>query len=460
MRVPIGVDMVSKTMDDLVSLCKRRGFIFQSNEIYGGLQGLYDYGPLGVELKNNLKQAWWKSIIYERDDVEGLDASILTGKEVLKHSGHEDTFSDPLVDCKKCKNRFRADQLDNGSCPECGSKELTEPRPFNLMFKTSVGPVDDGSNYAYLRPETAQQIFTNFKNVLDSTNKSIPFGVAQIGKAFRNEVTPGKFIFRVREFEQMELEFFVEPGQDEEWHKYWVESRYNWWIEQGINKDRIQKLEVEKSDLSHYSKATVDIMYDFPHGLEELEGIANRTDFDLGSHTKNQDEFGISASVMENKKSTTKLGVQNLETKKWFIPYVIEPSAGVDRGVLALLNEAYREEIVNEKNTRIVLGLKPHLSPIKAAVIPLKRNNEELVNIAKEIKNNLQRLGLGRVILENSGNIGKSYRRHDEIGTPICITVDFETLENKTVTIRDRDTMEQKRLNPQELNEFYEKIFD
>ena len=460
MRVPIGVDMVSKTMDDLVSLCKRRGFIFQSNEIYGGLQGLYDYGPLGVELKNNLKQAWWKSIIYERDDVEGLDASILTGKEVLKHSGHEDTFSDPLVDCKKCKNRFRADQLDNGSCPECGSSELTEPRPFNLMFKTSVGPVDDGSNYAYLRPETAQQIFTNFKNVLDSTNKSIPFGVAQIGKAFRNEVTPGKFIFRVREFEQMELEFFVEPGQDEEWHKYWVESRYNWWIEQGIDKDRIQKLEVEKSDLSHYSKATVDIMYDFPHGLEELEGIANRTDFDLGSHTKNQDEFGISASVMENKKSTTKLGVQNLESKKWFIPYVIEPSAGVDRGVLALLNEAYREEKVDEKNTRIVLGLKPHLSPIKAAVIPLKRNNEELVNTAKEIKNNLQRLGLGRVILENSGNIGKSYRRHDEIGTPICITVDFETLENKSVTIRDRDTMEQKRLNPQELYEFYEKIFD
>ena len=460
MRVPIGVDMASKTMDDLVSLCKRRGFIFQSNEIYGGLQGLYDYGPLGVELKNNLKQAWWKSIIYERDDIEGLDASILTSKEVLKHSGHEDTFSDPLVDCKKCKNRFRDDQLDNDKCPECGSKELTEPRPFNLMFKTSVGPVDDGGNYAYLRPETAQQIFTNFKNVLDSTNKSIPFGVAQIGKAFRNEVTPGKFIFRVREFEQMELEFFVEPGEDEEWHKYWVESRYNWWIEQGINKDRIKKLEVEKSDLSHYSKATVDIMYEFPHGLEELEGIANRTDFDLGSHTKNQEEFGISASVMENEKSTTKLGVQNLETKKWFIPYVIEPSAGVDRGVLALLNEAYREEKVDEKSTRIVLGLKSHLSPIKAAVIPLKRNNEELVKAAKEMKNNLQRLGLGRVILENSGNIGKSYRRHDEIGTPICITVDFETLENKSVTVRDRDTMEQKRLNPQELNESYEKIFD
>ncbi len=460
MKVHIGANMVSKTMDDLVSLCKRRGFIFQSNEIYGGLQGLYDYGPLGVELKNNLKQAWWKSIIYDRDDVEGLDASILTGREVLKHSGHEDTFSDPLVDCRSCKNRFRSDQSADGKCPACGSDDLTEPRPFNLMFKTTVGPVDDGSNYAYLRPETAQQIFTNFKNVLDSTNKSIPFGVAQIGKAFRNEVTPGKFIFRVREFEQMELEFFVEPGQDEEWHKYWVESRYNWWIEQGIDKDRIQKLEVEKSDLSHYSKATVDIMYDFPHGLEELEGIANRTDFDLGSHTKNQEEYSISSSVMKNTKSTTKLGIQNLETKKWFIPYVIEPSAGVDRGVLALLNEAYREENVGENNTRIVLGLKPHLSPIKAAVIPLKRNNEELVNAAKEIKNDLQKLGLGRVILENSGNIGKSYRRHDEIGTPICITVDFETLENKTITIRDRDTMEQKRLDPQELNKFYEKIFD
>ena len=452
--------MVSKTMDDLVSLCKRRGFIFQSNEIYGGLQGLYDYGPLGVELKNNLKQAWWKSMIYERDDVEGLDASILTGKEVLKHSGHEDTFSDPLVDCKKCKNRFREDQLNNDSCPECDSKDLTEPRPFNLMFKTSVGPVDDGSSYAYLRPETAQQIFTNFKNVIDSTNKAIPFGVAQIGKAFRNEVTPGKFIFRVREFEQMELEFFVEPGHDENWHKYWVDARYNWWLEQGIDKGRLKKNEVKKEDLSHYSKATIDLMYDFPHGLEELEGIANRTDFDLGSHTKNQEEFGISAKVMKNNKSTTKLGVQNLETKKWFIPYVIEPSAGVDRGVLALLNEAYREEKIDENSSRVVLGLKPHLSPIKAAIIPLKRNKEELVSLAKEIKNNLQKLGLGRVILENSGNIGKGYRRHDEIGTPICITVDFESLENNTVTVRDRDTMRQERLNLEELTSCYEKIFE
>ena len=447
-------------MEDLVSLCKRRGFIFQSNEIYGGLQGVYDYGPLGVELKNNLKQAWWKSMIYERNDVEGLDASILTGREVLKHSGHEDTFSDPLVDCKKCKGRFRADHLSENKCPQCGSDDLTEPRPFNLMFKTAVGPVDDGSNYAYLRPETAQQIFTNFKNILDSTNKSVPFGIAQIGKAFRNEVTPGKFIFRVREFEQMELEYFVEPGKDEEWHEYWVKERVNWWIAQGISENNIKKLYVEKEDLSHYSKATVDLMYKFPHGSEELEGIANRTDFDLGSHTKNQSEFNINAKVMENKQSTTKLGVQNLETKKWFIPFVIEPSAGVDRGVLAVLNEAYKEESTGNNNSRIVLGLKPHLSPIKAAVIPLKRNNEDLVNKASEIQKLLQSLGLGRVILENSGNIGKGYRRHDEIGTPICITVDFESLENQTFTLRDRDTMEQKRLDSEGLTESYRNLFN
>ena len=452
--------MVSKNMEDLVSLCKRRGFIFQSNEIYGGLQGVYDYGPLGVELKNNLKQAWWKSMIYERNDVEGLDASILTGREVLKHSGHEDTFSDPLVDCKKCKGRFRADHLIGGKCPQCGSDDLTEPRPFNLMFKTAVGPIDDGSNYAYLRPETAQQIFTNFKNILDSTNKSIPFGIAQIGKAFRNEVTPGKFIFRVREFEQMELEFFVEPGKDEDWHEFWVNERVDWWIAQGIDKKNIKKLYVDKEDLSHYSKATVDLMYEFPHGSEELEGIANRTDFDLGSHTKNQSEFSINAEVMENKQSTTKLGVQNLETKKWFIPYVIEPSAGVDRGVLAILNEAYKEESTGNDNSRIVLGLKPHLSPIKAAVIPLKRNNEALVIKATEIQKHLQSLGLGRVILENSGNIGKGYRRHDEIGTPICITVDFESLENQTYTLRDRDTMDQKRLDLEGLIEAYRNLFN
>jgi len=448
--------MVSKTMEELVSLCKRRGFIFQSNDIYGGVKGLYDYGPMGVELKNNLKQSWWKSMIYERDDIEGLDASILTGPDILKYSGHEDTFSDPLVDCKSCKSRWRVDQLENQGCPNCKSKDLTDPRPFNLMFKTSIGPIDDGSTFVYLRPETAQQIFTNFKNVLDSTNRTLPFGIAQIGKAFRNEITPRNFIFRVREFEQMELEFFVEQGKDDEWHKYWIESRYNWWIDQGIDKKRLELYEVRKDELSHYSKATVDIMYSFPHGKEELEGIANRTDFDLGSHTKNQKDFKISSKVMKNVKSTTKLAVQNLVNKNWFIPYVIEPSAGVERGVLALLNEAYKED---EKNSRIVLALKPHLSPIKAAVIPLKRNNEQLVNQAKVIKHGLQKLGLGRVILENSGNIGKNYRRHDEIGTPLCITVDFETLEDQTVTVRDRDTMKQQRLGPEELIKYYQKIF-
>jgi len=449
--------MVSKTMEDLTSLCKRRGFIFQSNDIYGGVKGLYDYGPMGVELKNNLKQSWWRSMIYERDDIEGFDAAILTAPDVLKHSGHEDTFSDPLIDCKNCKSRWTVDQLVNQSCPNCESGDLTDPRPFNLMFRTSIGPVDDDSAFAYLRPETAQQIFTNFKNVLDSTNRVLPFGIAQIGKAFRNEITPRNFIFRVREFEQMELEFFVEPGLDDEWHKYWVNSRYNWWIDQGIDKKRLELYEVKKDELSHYSKATVDIMYSFPHGKEELEGIANRTDFDLGSHTKNQEDFNISSKVMKNKKSTTKLAVQNLANKSWFIPYVIEPSAGVERGVLALLNEAYK---VDEKNSRIVLALKPHLSPIKAAVIPLKKNNEQLVKYAKFLKNNLQKIGLGRVVLENSGNIGKNYRRHDEIGTPLCITVDFETLEDKTVTVRDRDTMKQQRVGPEELIKYYQKYFE
>lgn len=452
--------MTAKTMEELVSLCKRRGFIFQSNDIYGGIKGLYDYGPMGVELKNNLKQSWWKSMIYERDDIEGLDATILTSPDVLRQSGHEDTFSDPLVDCKSCKARWRSDQLDQNSCPDCKSKELTEPRPFNLMFKTAIGPVDDGSSFAYLRPETAQQIFTNFKNILTSTNKNIPFGIAQIGKSFRNEITPRNFIFRVREFEQMELEFFVEPGQDEIWHKYWIDSRYEWWINQGISEKNLELLNIEKNELSHYSKATTDIMYLFPHGKEELEGIANRTDFDLGSHTKNQEEFNIKAKVMKNDKSTAKLAIHNLENKTWDIPFVIEPSAGVDRGVLAILNEAYKEEIIDEKNSRIVLTLKPHLAPIKAAVIPLKKNNEDIVNESKKIKTILQKIGLGRVVLENSGNIGKSYRRHDEIGTPICITVDFETLENNSVTVRNRDTMKQERFSSEGLINYYKNYFN
>ena len=448
--------MTADNMEDLVSLCKRRGFIFPSNDIYGGMKGLYDFGPMGVELKHNLKSAWWKSMVYERDDVEGLDSTILTSPTVLKYSGHEDTFSDPLVDCKKCKSRWRADQLEDGKCPNCKSTDLTDPRPFNLMFKTAIGPVDDGSSFAYLRPETAQQIFVNFKNVVDSTSRVPPFGIAQIGKAFRNEITPRNFIFRVREFEQMELEYFVKPGSDEDWHKYWVDKRLNWWAEQGVKSEKLKLLEVEKKDLSHYSKATFDIMYDFPHGLEELEGIANRTDFDLGSHSKNQKDFNIKANIQENKNSTTKLAIQDLENKEWFIPFVIEPSAGVERGVLAVLNEAYT---IEEANKRTLLKLQPHLSPIKAAVIPLKRNNSDLVNIANNVKSELQSLSLGRVMVENTGNIGKNYRRHDEIGTPLCITIDFETLENQTVTIRDRDTMKQEKVSLSEVANYYSKYF-
>jgi len=444
-------------MDDLVALCKRRGFIFQSGEIYGGLQGLYDYGPLGVELKNNLKQAWWSSMVYERDDIEGLDSSILTHPNVLRYSGHEDTFTDPLVDCKDCKSRWRADHVKDGICPSCGSDKLTDPRPFNLMFKTNVGPVDDGSNFAYLRPETAQQIFTNFKNVIDSTSRTLPFGIAQMGKAFRNEITPRNFIFRVREFEQMELEFFVEPGTDEEWHNDWVKKRTEWWENQGIARDNLHIIDVPKEDLSHYSKKTVDIMYKFPHGVEELEGIANRTDFDIGSHTRHQNEFKINSKVIDNEHSVTKLAIQNKQTNEWVIPFVIEPSAGVDRGVLALLNEAFGIEKLDNGKERIVLSLKPHLSPIKAAVIPLKRNNNELVSKALDLKRMLQKLKLGRILLDNSGNIGKSYRRHDEIGTPICITVDFQTLEDETITIRDRDTMEQIRISIKEASNYLKK---
>ena len=441
-------------MDELVALCKRRGFIFQSNEIYGGLQGLYDYGPLGVELKNNLKQAWWRDIVFDRDDVEGLDAAILTKPSVLKFSGHEDTFSDPMVDCKSCNQRFRADQVPD----HCKKEDLTEPRQFNLMFETAVGPIEDKDSFAYLRPETAQNIFTNFKNVVDSTSRKVPFGIAQIGKAFRNEITPRNFVFRVREFEQMELEFFVAPGTDDDWHNKWVDARLKWWNEQGVSKDNIELYNVPSNELAHYSKATVDIMYKFPHGLEELEGIANRTDFDLGSHSKNQKDLDIHSNVSENNESNARLALQDVETKKWFVPYVIEPSAGVDRGVLAILNEAYNVEELEDNKTRTVLKLKPHLSPIKAAVIPLKKNNKELVEIASTIKQTLQSLRLGRVLLENSGNIGKSYRRHDEVGTPLCITVDFETLDDDSVTIRDRDTMQQKRIAISDLSKYVEDL--
>ena len=435
--------MKENNMEKIVSLCKRRGFIFQTAEIYGGMQGVYDYGPLGVELANNIKKAWWEAMIYQRDDIEGLDSSILGSQSIFSHSGHEDTFSDPLVDCKSCGERFRADQVPD----YCKEEDLTEPRDFNLMFKTNIGPVDDGSSLVYLRPETAQHIFINFKNVIDSTSRTLPFGIAQIGKAFRNEITARNFIFRKREFEQMEMEYFVEPKDDDKFHEYWTKERMKWWLDQGLKEENIELYKVPKEELSHYSKATTDIMYKFPHGTEELEGIANRTDFDLGSHTKSQEEFNIDAKVKENKSSKMKLAYQDKVTNKWLMPYVIEPSAGVERAFLAILNDAYKEEILENESKRVVLSLKKHLSPVKIAVIPLKKNVEDIVKASIEIKNKLLKLNLGRITIENTGNIGKSYRKHDEIGTPLCITVDYDTIEDNKVTFRDRDTMEQRSID-------------
>lgn len=449
-------------MEQIVSLCKRRGFVFQSGELYGGVQGVYDFGPLGVELKNNLKAAWWRSLVHERDDVEGLDASILTHREVLRYSGHEDTFTDPLVDCRDCKSRWRADHVPDNTCPKCGSSELTEPRPFNLMFKTNMGPVEDASSFAYLRPETAQGIFINFKNVLDATARRLPFGIAQIGKAFRNEVTPRNFIFRVREFEQMELEYFVAKGTDEEWHEHWLNLRLDWWEAQGLIRDNLTVLDVPSDELSHYSKRTFDILYKFPHGNEELEGIANRTDFDLGSHSKRNADLGLDAEVITNQHSNAQLRIRDEEQNKWVVPYVIEPSMGVERGVLAILVESLDTEDLGQDNERTVLRLKPHLAPIKVAVLPLKRNHQGIMNTARSLRRELMRTGVGRIFFEDTGNIGKGYRRHDEVGTPLVVTVDFETIEGDgSVTLRDRDSMAQERYSlkdiPDVVREFYQR---
>lgn len=458
--------MTTNKLEKIVSLCKRRGFIFQSGEIYGGLQGVYDYGPLGVEIKNNLKAAWWRSNIYERDDIVGLDSSILSHRSIFDYSGHEDTFADMMVDCYDCKRRWRADHLIEGKCENCGSTNITEPRPFNMMFKTSVGPIENPNSFAYLRPETAQGIFTNFKNIVDSTSQKLPFGIAQIGKAFRNEITPRNFIFRAREFEQMEIEFFVKPGEDEKWHENWVNSRLEWWKDQGIHPDNLKLVIQPKSELAHYAKNTVDILYNFPHGFEEIEGIANRTDFDLGSHSKNQNDLGLNSKVKQNNESTAKLAILDQQTNELIVPYVIEPSAGVDRGVLAILAESYTEEILEDQKIRIVLKIKPHLAPVKVAVIPLARNNSDIVEKAKAIRQKIQSFGIGRVLYEDSGNIGKSYRRHDEIGTPLCITIDFETISTEgdialhnTVTIRDRDSMKQTRIDLNKLEEYIKAFF-
>lgn len=457
----VSVPSAALTMAEIVSFCKRRGFIFQNAEIYGGLQGVYDYGPLGVELKNNLKTAWWAAMVYERDDIEGLDTAIITHRLILKHSGHEDTFADPMTDCRKCKARLRSDVLQNNTCSECGSTDLTPPRMFNLMFKANFGPVENPDHFVYLRPETAQGIFTHFKNVVDTTSRKLPFGIAQIGKALRNEVTPRNFIFRVREFEQMELEFFVVPGTDEHWHDQWVQMRLEWWKKQGLVSDHLQLFQQPAEELAHYAKATVDILYKFPHGFEELEGIANRTDFDLGAHSKANHDLNIQAAVKANPDSVTKLTISHLETQQTLVPFVIEPSAGLDRGILAILTEAYTKETLDNGTERIVLKLKPHLSPIKVAVIPLAKNNPKIAQKAKDIVNDLRTLKIGRLQYEDTGNIGKAYRRHDEIGTPLCVTVDFDTFEGneETVTVRNRDSMQQQRIPIRQLKQYIKDFY-
>jgi glycyl-tRNA synthetase len=429
-------------MERIVSLCKRRGFIFQSSEIYGGLNGCWDYGPLGVELKRNLKDYWWRVMVRERDDVVGMDGSILTHRAVLKASGHEDTFSDPMVDCRTCKARLRADQLPEKSgskqCPNCGGKDLTESRPFNLMFSTQMGASADPESIAYLRPETAQSIFVQFKNVLDTSRKKLPFGIAQIGKAFRNEINPRNFTFRSREFEQMELEYFCRPDQGMELLEYWKEERLKFYENIGIPRDKLHVLTVPDADRAFYSKGTYDIEYEFPFGLQELEGVAYRTDYDLKQH---QEGSGKPLDYFDE------------ETKERFIPHVVEPSAGVDRTVLAILCNAYDEETVTDEKgkseTRIVMRFHPRMAPIKVGVFPLLKNNPQLVAKAREIQAALR--PHMNVFYDETGAIGRRYRRQDEAGTPFGITVDFETLGEKdptlldTVTLRHRDSMTQER---------------
>ncbi len=418
-------------MEKIVSLCRRRGFIFPSSEIYGGLSSCWDYGPLGVELKRNIKEAWWRAVIQERDDMVGLDASILMHPQTWEASGHIEGFVDPLAECKSCHLRWRSDDLEDNNCPSCGG-ELTEPHLFNLMFKTFVGAIEEEANVVYLRPETAQGIFVNFQNVVNTTRKRLPFGIAQIGKAFRNEITTGNFIFRSREFEQMEIEFFVKPETDKEWFNYWLEERLNWYAKLGIKKENLRLRQHTKEELAHYARECYDIDYLFPMGWAELEGIANRGDFDLVQHASSS---GKSLEYFDE------------ESKEHFIPYIIEPSAGVDRSTLAFLCDAYEEE-QEEGETRVLLHLHPVLAPIKVAVLPLSRR-EKLVAVAKQIYADLRHQWM--VGYDDAQSIGRRYRRQDEIGTPLCITVDFQSLDDEQATIRDRDTMNQIRVPISEL---------
>lgn len=443
--------MPAKSVNDIVALCKRRGFIFTGSEIYGGLGGAYDYGPYGVELMRNIRNAWWNSMIYSRNDIEGLDAALISNRLMWKYSGHEGSFSDPLVECKKCGARMRQDKMkDPTKCDNCGSTDITEPRAYQLMMGLSIGAMADGAINAYLRPETATTTYVNFKNVLDSKPHKLPFGIAQIGKAFRNEISPRGFVFRMREFEQAEMQYFVNPSEDEKYFEYWKATRLAWWTNVlGIPSEKLRFLPHVK--LAHYAKAAVDIEYAFPDGFDEVEGVHNRQDFDLGSHTKGQKEFKLAANVMENTDSTTKLSYSDAQTGENFVPYVIETAMGVNRAMLAVMIEAYDEEDLGDGKSRVVLKLKPWLAPVKAAVIPLVRNVPEIVDLSNKIVDDLRKLGIGKIELENSGNIGKNYRRHDEIGTPVCITVDHQTLEDGTVTLRHRDSMEQERIKTEDI---------
>jgi glycyl-tRNA synthetase len=429
--------MPADSLDTIVSLCKRRGFIFQGSEIYGGIGSTWDYGPLGVELKNNVKAAWWQAMVRERDDVFPLDAAILMHPQVWVASGHVAGFADPLVDCKSCKRRFRADHVgvavgagapaSGVRCPNCGG-ELTEPRMFNLMFKTFMGPVEEAAAVVYLRPETAQGIFVNFDNVMTTMRRKPPFGIAQVGKAFRNEITPGNFTFRTREFEQMECEFFCPPDSDAEWHRRWVHDRFEWYVRYGIARENLRLREHGKDELAHYAKATYDIEYRFPMGWSELEGIANRTDFDLRQHAEH---------------SGKELVYLDDATGQKLVPYVIEPSAGADRAALAFLIEAYHEEKVKDEK-RVVLRFHPALAPTKVAVLPLLRNRPDLVATAKELTARLR--PRFATTYDDTASIGRLYRRQDEVGTLFCITVDVQSLEDRQVTVRDRDTMRQERI--------------
>jgi glycyl-tRNA synthetase len=414
-------------LDTLFSLCKRRGFVYPSSEIYGGFGGFWDYGPLGVELRRNIKDLWWRSMVQERDDIVGLDASIIMNPQVWVASGHVKNFVDRLVECRQCKQRFRAEDVEGTVCPNCGGELTPEARMFNTMFRTFVGPVEEEASVAYLRPETAQGIFVDFKNVLTTSRKKLPFGIAQIGKAFRNEITPGKFIFRLREFEQMELEFFVRPGTDDEWFRYWVDHRRDWYVKYGVVAENLQIYEVPPDERAHYSKQTADIMFNFPFGWGEIEGVADRTDYDLTQH---------------GQVSREDLTYFDEEAGSRFVPYVIEPSAGVERPFLAFMLSAYREE-PDKDGTRVVLKLHPKLAPYKAAILPLSRK-EPLVQKAQEVWSLLRPHFM--TTYDDSQSIGRRYRRQDEIGTPWCVTVDFQSLEDSAVTIRDRDSMTQERV--------------